>query len=180
MIIETKNNRQVFLRRLNSNDLDNLFDYLQNLSGETKKRFEPHQFDKQSIIDFYKDPSIHLGYVAHDIETKKIIAYSIIKIGYLEHDKFRLQSYGLTLDNKTDCTYAPSVGDLWQSFGIGNKLFHFILSDLQSREIKRIILWGGVQTDNDKAVNFYKKNDFKTLGQFTYNVENYDMVFDIS
>lgn len=64
MQIEAKNNRQVFLRRLNSNDLDNLFDYLQNLSNETKKRFRPHKFDRQSIIEFY-DLNTNLGYVAH-------------------------------------------------------------------------------------------------------------------
>lgn len=179
MIIETKNNRQVFLRRLNSNDLDNLFDYLQNLSAETKKRFGPHKFDKQSIIDFYEYPESHLGYVAHDTETKEIIAYSIIKIGCLENDNIRLQSYGMTLDNKTDCIFAPSVADFWQSCGIGNKLYSFILSDLKMKGIKRIILWGGVQMDNDKAVNYYKKNNFKTLGQFTHNGENYDMAFDI-
>ncbi|WP_336518133.1 hypothetical protein [Pollutibacter soli] len=137
-------------------------------------------FDPQSIVEFYKYPDIHRGYVAHDIETKKIIAYSIIRIGYLEHDKARLQSYGLTLDNKTDCTFAPSVADLWQSCGVGNKMFHFILSDLKTNRINRIILWGGVQVDNDKAVNYYKKNDFRILGQFTYNGENYDMILDIS
>ena len=111
MQIEAKNNRQVFLRRINSNDLNNLFDYLQNLSTETKKRFGPHNFDKQSIIDFYA-LNTNLGYVAHTVDTKEIIAYSIIKIGYLEHDGIRLQSYGMTLDNKKDCTFAPSVADL--------------------------------------------------------------------
>ena len=40
-------------------------------------------------------------------------------------------------------------------------------------------MWGGVQMDNEKAVNFYKRNDFRMLGQFTYNGENYDMIFDI-
>jgi len=178
MQIETKNNRQVFLRRLNSNDLDNLFDYLDNLSAETKKRFGPHKFDRQSLIDFY-DLNTNLSYVAHAVDTNKIIAYSIIKIGFLEHDRIRLESYGMTLDNKTDCTFAPSVADLWQSCGIGNHLFHFILSDLASAQIERIILWGGVQMDNDKAVNYYKKNGFKILGQFTYNGENYDMIFNI-
>jgi hypothetical protein len=64
MQIEAKNNRQVFLRRLNSSDLDNLFDYLQNLSTETKKRFGPHKFDRQSIIEFY-DFNTNLGYVTH-------------------------------------------------------------------------------------------------------------------
>lgn len=178
MQIEAKNNRQVFLRRLNSNDLDNLFDYLQNLSIETKKRFGPHKFDRQSIIEFY-DLNTNLGYVAHTVDTNEIIAYSIIKIGYLEHDAIRLQSYGITLDINTDCTFAPSVADLWQSCGIGNNLFRFILSDLTSMEIERIILWGGVQLDNEIAVNYYKKNGFKTLGQFAYNGDNYDMIYEI-
>ena len=140
MQIEAKNNRQVSLRRLGSNDLDILFDYLQNLSSETKKRFGPHQFDKQSIIDFY-DLDSNLGYVAQTADTKEIIAYAIIKLGYLEHDSIRLSSYGMTLDNKTDCTFAPSVADSWQSCGIGNHLFHFILSDLKAKEIERIILF---------------------------------------
>lgn len=179
MQIEAKNNRKVFLRRLNSNDFDKLFDYLQNLSPETKKRFGPHKFDKQSIIDFY-DLNTNLGYVAHTVDTKEIIGYSIIKIGYLEHDTIRLQSYGMLLNNKTDCTFAPSVADSWQSCGIGNNLFRFILSDLTTTEIERIILWGGVQMDNERAVNYYKKNGFKTLGQFAYNGENYDMIYNFT
>lgn len=51
MIIETNNNRQVFLRRLNSNDLDNLFDYLQNLSGVTKMRFAYNGENYDMVLD---------------------------------------------------------------------------------------------------------------------------------
>lgn len=144
-----------------------------------QKRFGPHRFDKQSIIDFYKHSDLHLGYIACDMETNQIIAYFIIKTGYLKHDAVRLQSYGMNPDANTDCTFAPSVADAWQSCGIGDKLFQLILSDLRTTEISRIILWGGVQMDNTKAVNYYKKNNFKILGKFTYNGENYDMYFDI-
>ena len=179
MIFETKNNKQVILRKLNSKDFDNLFDYLQKLSRDTKRRFGPHPFDKQSIIDFYENAEIHLGYIAISFDTKEIVAYSIIKMDYLHHDSFRLQTYGMTLDSQIDCTFAPSVADEWQGCGIGNALFHFILSDLKCQQFKRIILWGGVQTDNSNAINFYKKNGFKTLGQFTYNGENNDMVLEI-
>jgi len=176
--MEVNNNRQLFLRRLNSNDLDNLFDYLQNLSLETKRRFGPHPFDRQSIFDFYLSDT-HKGYVVHTMEPDEIIAYAIIKIGFLEHDCTRLQSYGLTLDYKTDCTFAPSVADAWQSCGVGNTLFQFILSEVLTMGIERIILWGGVQCDNERAVNYYKRNGFKTLGQFTHNGENYDMICTI-
>lgn len=178
MIVTTKNNRQVELRKLNSDDYDNLCDYLDKLSIETRKRFGPHPFERNSIIEFYRN-DLHTGYIAQDTETSEIVAYSIIKIGFLEHDVFRLQSYGLKLDHKTDATFAPSVADNWQSQGIGNALFQFIIADLKLFEINRVILWGGVQADNHKAVNYYRKNGFQALGKFHYNGLNYDMVFQL-
>lgn len=179
MIFKTNNEKQVRLCRLTLADNEELFDYLQLLSAETKKRFGPHSFDKQSIIDLYKNSGEYIGYVAHDILTGKIIAYSIIKIGYLQHDCIRLQSYGIHPNNDTDCTFAPSVADEWQRLGIGNALFQFVISEIKTLRIERIILWGGVQADNDKAVNYYNKKGFKIVGQFEYNGPNYDMVLDI-
>ncbi len=179
MIIEISDNRQVYLRRLNSSDLDNLLYYLENLSTESKKSFGPHQFDKQSVIDFYESPDIHWGYVALTIDTNEIVAYSIIKMGYLESDYNRYLSYGIKLDSKVDCEFAPSVADLWQSCGIGIQLFYFILTDLKKAELKRVVLWGGVQADNEKALNFYKKNNFELFGKFSHNGENLDMLLNI-
>jgi diamine N-acetyltransferase len=179
VIITSKNNQSVLLRKLDTGDLDELFRYLTELSSTTKSRFGPHRFDKKSVADFYATANLHSGYVAIDRATAIIIAYAIIKQGYLEHDKDRLQSYGLQLNDKTDCTFAPSVADKWQGLGIGNSLFSFIVEDLKGAGIKRVILWGGVQADNDKAVQYYKRNGFVTLGQFFHNGNNYDMVFDI-
>jgi diamine N-acetyltransferase len=179
MIITAKNNRQILLRRLGQYDYEGLSHYLQSLSPDTKKRFGPHPYDKKSIEEFYRQFSCR-GYIAIDTVTTGIIAYSIIKSGYIQHDAPRLQSSGIIPDTATDCTFAPSVADEWQSCGIGNHMLRFIITDLQTKRIKRIILWGGVQMDNTIAVNFYKKNGFRTIGQFKYNGENYDMVYDIS
>jgi diamine N-acetyltransferase len=178
MIIMPKNKQPVLLRRLTSNDLDGLCRYLHALSPETKNRFGPHQFDEKLVAEFYADGNV-IGYIAIDRATITIVAYAVIKPGYLEHDKDRLQSYGLQLNDKTDCTFAPSVADDWQGLGIGNSLFHFILSDLKTTSINRIILWGGVQADNDTAMHYYKRNGFVTLGQFFHNGNNYDIVYDI-
>jgi diamine N-acetyltransferase len=180
MIIHIKNDGQVYIRRLTAEDFDSLFDYLQQLSPETKKRFGPHALDQEAILDLYKFPDQYLGYIALDTGTLEIIAYSIIKIGYLEHDLKRLQSYGLTPDPLTDCTFAPSVADQWQQLGIGNGMLSLILSDLKAKEIKRIILWGGVQCDNLQAVNYYRRHGFRTLGQFEYNGLNWDMILDLT
>jgi len=179
MIIEVKNKSQVCLRRLHSNDHDHLFDYLQGLSDLTKSRFGPHGYDRQSIIDIYQHTAEYFGYIAEELLTKKIVAYSILKTGYLPHDRFRFESYGLLPDQQTDCTYAPSVADAWQSCGVGNALFHYILSDLKAKGFKRVLLWGGVQSNNEKAISFYLKNGFKRLGKFEYNGLNDDMMLDV-
>ena len=175
--MQTKNNKQVELRKLCKSDLENLFIYLQNLSEETKKRFGPHRFDIESIREFYNEETI-TGFIAIDSRTSGIVAYAIIKTGFLEPDSARLQSYGLTLDRKADCTFAPSVADQWQSCGLGNLMFEYICSNLQHCGITRIILWGGVQADNEKAIKYYLKYGFRTLGQFDHNGNNYDMILD--
>ncbi len=172
-------NKEIHFRRLRTNDYDSLFEYLQNLSTETTSRFGPHLFDKQSIIDTYEKSDDHIGFVAVDPETDGIIAYSIIKTGCLNHDSSRLMSYGLELNNKTDCTFAPSVADLWQNCGIGKALFNLILSEIIAKGISRIILWGGVQSDNKRAIEFYLRNGFRVLGEFEYNGLNLDMIYEI-
>lgn len=176
-VIKVKENRKVVLRKLNTADFEKLFTYLDQLSANSKKRFGPHPFDKQSIEEFYKD-STHIGFVAEPIDSSEFVAYSIIKIGFLPNDNDRLQSYGYTLNNETDCTFAPSVADDWQSMGVGNAIFQFILSEIKLLDARRIILWGGVQADNDKAINYYKKNGFKKLGEFHHQGLNYDMILE--
>lgn len=179
MIFTSKNNLPIRLRLLTQDDYEGLSHYLQSLSPDTQKRFGPHPYDKKSLEEFYGQFHCR-GYIAIYTVTTRIIAYSIIKPGYIQHDAHRLLSSGITPDTATDCTFAPSVADEWQSCGIGNHMLRFIITDLQTRRIKRIILWGGVQMDNTIAVNFYKRNGFRTIGQFNYNGENYDMVYDIS
>jgi diamine N-acetyltransferase len=107
MLIQTKNNRAVLLSGLSSNDLDALLHYLNHLSNDTKKRFGPHPFDRAAVIDFYNNTELHRGFAAFDTATGNIIAYAIIKPGFLQHDRQRLESYGVQLNNDTDCTFAP-------------------------------------------------------------------------
>lgn len=179
MFIESKNNKPVSLRKLTPGDFNVLSIYLQQLSPQTKKRFGPHPFDERSVVEFYNSSESCFGYVAQDLEENKIIAYSVLKTSYLEHDRQRLESYGLQLSHTSDCTFAPSVADSWQGMGIGNGLLRFIIPDLKAMGISRIILWGGVQMDNEQAVTYYVRNGFKILGRFSYNGENYDMALEI-
>lgn len=179
MIITTKNNRQIFLQAISEADFVDVCTYFGRLSEETKHRYGPHSFDLQTLMDMYNRSGNYQGYIARSLETGEVIAYAVLKRGFLEHDRQRLRSYGFEPDAETDCTYAPSVADSWQSCGVGGELFRFILSELKISNIQRIILWGGVQADNEKAVNFYLKFGFRTLGEFEYLGWNKDMVLEI-
>ncbi|MEU2180061.1 GNAT family N-acetyltransferase [Streptomyces thermolilacinus] len=45
----------------------------------------------------------------------------------------------------------------------------------------RIILWGGVLADNQRAIRFYEKQGFRTVGSFTGadGAESLDMMLDL-
>jgi L-amino acid N-acyltransferase YncA len=174
------NEDHIQYRRINSDDLENLMLYLHQLSPDTRKSFGPHQFDLQTLSQLYEKTNDHIGYIVIEEHTGKIIAYAILKKGYLEHDRQRLDSYRLQPDHQTDCTYAPSVADDWQGRGIGITLFKYILSDVDKLSFRRIILWGGVQADNERAVRYYKQIGFTILGQFQYNGNNFDMIYNSS
>jgi len=168
----------ITVKKLQSSDLDALLHYLHNLSSETKSRFGPHPFDAEGLIQFYNDNSI-TGFIAIDQYSNTVIAYSVVKDGLLHHDKNRLNGYGYPGMENNSCTYAPSVADNWQGKGIGKRVFDYVVEDCKQKGTKRIILWGGVQSSNNKALHFYQKQGFVTIGQFEYNGLNQDMLLEL-
>ena len=171
------NKTNIIYRRVSSENLQDLLQYLQELGPDSQKRFGPHSFDLATLFDIYEKGKDYAGYIAIDQDTKRIIAYAILKKGFLEHDSNRLKSYGIIPNHNTDYTYAPSVADVYQGQGIGTDLFKYVLSDLQKTSCSRIILWGGVQADNERAVRYYQHIGFIILGEFQYNGKNYDMIY---
>lgn len=150
--------------------------YLCNLGHNTRSYFGPHAFDTASLIRFYEDP-MNRAYIATD--ENRIVAYAILRQGFLQHDAPRLSSYGLQLNPYTDASFAPSVADDWQGRGLGKELFYYILNDLSKVNVTRLILWGGVQTANQRAIWYYQQLGFRTLGYFEYHGWNADMVYEL-
>jgi ribosomal protein S18 acetylase RimI-like enzyme len=175
----TKQNNPVNILVLQPQHIDLLYSYLQNLSSQTKLRFAPHAFNKQGLIDFYQYNKKACGYIACDAQSQIIYAYAATMVGLLPHEKTRISSYDLQVQEERICTFAPSVADEWQGSGIGKLLLEFLRLDLASKNVSHIILWGGVQQANQNAVRFYVKNGFRTIGLFEYNGLNYDMIAEI-
>lgn len=169
---------KISIRRLILDDADSLSSYLQALSPQSKQRFGPHPFDFDAVSAVLKDTDNHFAYGAFCTETNELTAYSLIRRGYISFDKERFANYGIALCETTDCTYAPSVADSWQNKKIGSQVFSFILNDLPLH-FERIIFWGGVQADNAIAVAFYQHKNFRLLGEFEHNGNNYDMILNL-
>ncbi|MEJ8843554.1 GNAT family N-acetyltransferase [Lacibacter sp. H375] len=178
MTVFTKQNKPVILKQLTGDDLDQLLTYLNQLSPATVKRFQPHSFHKEDVVIFYNNQE-HEAWIAFDPASETIIAYTVLKKGYLHHDYPRLQQYGVEISYDHCYTIAPSVTDEWQSTGVGQLLFNYVIDEMKNRKVKQLILWGGVQTDNFKAVRFYQKNGFRSLGHFQYNGLNEDMLLTL-
>lgn len=163
-------------RQWTEEDLPNLLSYLIHLSPATKQRFGPHPLTAEAIHYLYHHPD-YIGFLIIENHSTYIIGYGIIKKGYLDHDFQRLSSYGIVPNRDTDATYAPSLADDWQGKGIGHLLWKTITAYLQTQDTKRVILWGGVQINNIRAVNYYQKLGFELLGEFEFGgMKNNDMI----
>ncbi len=178
MLARTKQNKEIEIRLLNNSDFDRLMHYLHSLRLETVQHFQPHSYHSQDVLDFYAQQGTE-ACVAIDTATHEMIGYAVLKKGLLAHDLPRLQRYQFPLQHDAAFTFAPSVKDDWQSSGVGQLMMNFVQTEMQKRQIRQLILWGGVQSNNTKAIRFYNKNGFRSLGHFDYNGLNEDMLLEL-
>ena len=162
-----------------------LGDYFTSLSNETRRRYGPHSFDRETaeLLCRTTDPAeiLRMIAVAPDSSDDKVIAYFILILGIRNDDAQRYVSLNLRLDATTDCTLAPSVADEYQSQGLGSVLMNQLIVLARCLGRRRMVLWGGTQATNDRAIHFYHKHGFKTVGEFQEpaGFNNYDMIMDL-
>ena len=169
-------NSHIHFRRYQPEDLESLMVYFQKLDTATLSMFQPHPFDKDSVIQILKNDLNYNAFIALD-DNENVIAYFILKNGFVDHDKSRINaSLNESMHHKA-CTLAPSVLPLWQNSGIGTSLFYFVADKLVENGFEMILLWGGVSASNKRAMHFYDKIGFQVIGEFEHNGKNFDMVF---
>jgi diamine N-acetyltransferase len=169
----------VQIRLLNTTDAEALFLYLGLLSAESRSRFGPHPFDRETINNICLHPQNDvIRYVSE--HENRIIAYMLIQKEMIEADRRRYMEKNIVFNESTTATYAPSVADDFQNSGIGSGMFEYILTDLKNSGYKTIVLWGGVQATNARAVRFYEKHGFRHMGSFWHDgKDNYDMIKEL-
>jgi diamine N-acetyltransferase len=184
-VVRLKDGTPMTLRSLTPADTAILGAYFLSLSDATRRRYGPHPFDQATADQLCAecDPSQVLrllGTVQED-GRERIIAYFILIMGVREDDVKHYDKLGIPLNAQTDCTLAPSTADAYQSQGVGTLVMGHLMQVARQVGRKRMVLFGGTQATNDRAIHFYHKHGFRTVGQFDEppGFNNYDMIMDL-
>jgi diamine N-acetyltransferase len=173
---------EVVFRPLQAGDEMVLGDYFERLSPDTRKRFAPHPFTRQTAGELCSCINCHdklrLIAVTGDSADMRMVAYFILDFAITADDQARFHSYGMLLDRNDACRLAPSVADEYQNQGLGSLLMARAIAIAGRFGCRQIILLGGTQATNERAIHFYRKFGFEEVGHFwsTDGQGNYDMV----
>jgi GNAT superfamily N-acetyltransferase len=112
---------------------------------------------------------------------EEIIAYFILLLGVTDYELARYAQCGIALHSQTDCTVAPSVADRYQNSGLGSRCFQYLIELARRLGRQRMLLLGGTQASNHRAIHFYLKHGFRMIGSFEEpeGVLNHDMFLEV-
>jgi GNAT superfamily N-acetyltransferase len=175
----------VTFRPLVAGDAQILGRYFLGLSQETRRLYAPHPFDQATAdrlcaeIDYAH--TIRMLATAGTGSEEQVIAYFVLRLGIYESERERYRQASIVLAPQTDCSLAPSVADAFQDQGLGSLLLCHLFSTARRLGYKRMVLIGGTRGTNHRAVHFYKKHRFRTIGTFAHPDEpvNYDMIVEL-
>jgi diamine N-acetyltransferase len=169
-------------RPLSGSDAKTLADYFNALSPQTRVYFQPHALDaataKTICGQLDHDTMLRMVAIAKRGESEQIIAYFVVPMSVGEHECARLQASGVRVDQAVACSFAPSVVNGFQSRGVASAIMPELLDILRRAGRRQVVLLGGTQANNLRAVNFYTKFKFEVVGEFEHppGIQNYDMV----
>jgi GNAT superfamily N-acetyltransferase len=139
------------------------------LSDDTKVDFGPHPFDQATADALCANDyanTIRLIATIGENAQETVIAYFIFILGLRDAELERFGRVGNPLDPRTVCTVAPSVADDFQNQGVGSRLMLHLIWVARRLGRKRMVLFGGTYATNHRAVHFYEKHGFRTVGTF--------------
>ncbi|MEI8073082.1 MAG: GNAT family N-acetyltransferase [Candidatus Saccharibacteria bacterium] len=175
------NGEKVVLRPLEPNDISKLATFLQGLSQETRRLSTFEGYDTASAKELCDAINKYdkLRFVIENSQDR-IVGLIELSFGFPESDIERYSKTGYTLNPETDLRFGPTLADDYQNVGLGSKVFPFIVGIANKFGKKRIILWGGVLKDNERAIHYYEKLGFKNAGTFKKDgVEHLDMIIEL-
>lgn len=173
------------LRRLRDDDAELLGAYFARLSPRTRDFYGPHRFDSETADRLCREARtdtevVRFVVTVPDGEGARIIAYFIVGFRMQDSDTKRYVARGTPLDDRTDAYLAPSVEDGYQDTGVGSAVMGHLAPWLRGLGRRRLMLLGGVQQRNERAIAFYRKWGFRIVGDFQTRAACHDMIAPLS
>ncbi|MEI8092117.1 MAG: GNAT family N-acetyltransferase [bacterium] len=181
--IPLENTEDIVLRPLEHTDIKILTNFLKNLSKESRKNYILNSYDERIAQEFSDAISRYdkLRFLLIKESTNTCIGIFEYSLDIPENDEIRFKKYNIQLDAEIDCRIGPCISDEYQNQGLGSIIFPYLIKIAKTIGKQRMILWGGVFSDNERAISFYKKKGFKPLGSFVNqdDKDSLDMIIDI-
>jgi GNAT superfamily N-acetyltransferase len=170
----------VVLRSLRADDTDRLAAYFEALTPATTTRFQPHPLTREQAgilcgaVDGAVDgaESVLRLVLEHD---NGVIGYFILELTVRSDDAARYAAQGITLEAGRDLLFAPSVADAWQDRGLSSLALPHLIALARQAGARSLVLMGGTQATNARAIRFYEKFGFEHRGGYQTGVWNHDM-----
>jgi diamine N-acetyltransferase len=165
---------ELALRALQPDDAVALGRYFDALSVETTRRFQPHELSTSSALRLCVDVASRADrfVLCHSYE---IIGYFILSRRLPDSDIARYRQQGVLLDDAHDLSFAPSIADAWQNRRLASAAMPHLIAQARTIGARSLVLMGGTQATNERAVAFYEKFGFQRCGGYETDVYNHDM-----
>ncbi len=162
------------LRSLAAQDSMLLARYFAELSEETKTRFQPHPLTAEKARDITRNPHESTFRLVLFHGTR-ICGYFILEAEMSIHEKTRYAEHGIELESGLDVLFAPSILDEYQNTGLASSVMPHLLDLARRINARSLVLMGGTQETNARAIAFYEKFGFKRFGGYSTEMFNHDM-----
>lgn len=183
--LRTATGETLILRPLLPYDVTKLADFLAGLSPQSRHFSTFSGYDQaaaQELCDaIARYDKLRLAVVEANGTAEPIVGLFEYSLDLTAGDISRYANYGMRLDPAITCRFGPTLADAWQSRGVGSLFLPAAWDFARRFGRSRVILWGGVLADNERAIRFYEKNGFVHAGRFVNGngEECCDMILDL-
>ncbi|MFJ8946273.1 GNAT family N-acetyltransferase [Streptomyces sp. NPDC102395] len=173
---------EVVFRPLTHADAERLAEFLRELSPESRRFSTFGGYDLAFARELCDAIARYdkLRLVLEEAGSGRIVGLLELALDLHPSDIARYHEAGIAL-TAADCRFGPTLADDHQGRGVGTLVFPLVADVARRFGRTRIVLWGGVLADNARAVRFYEKQGFRTVGAFTEadGTRALDMILDL-
>lgn len=160
----------VVLRPLSPEDARPLGTFLEGLSPQTRRFWRVDSYDlaqAQALCDaIARYDKLDLVVATQAGPGTEIVGLMQFSFDLVPEVVRRFRGYGIDLTPGRDCRFGPCLADAYQGQGAGGALFPHVVEVARRFAQERILLWGGVDAANRRAIRFYEKIGFVWVGDF--------------